>query len=278
MGRRLLLTSRETSLTPHDFLCSAGHVFVIFDERTQDSGNISYGIDEAGHRYFVKTAGLPTAARPFLTFDARVELLRNAARLHRRVRHPVLVPLRNIIESRDGPMLVFDWVPGELLGAPRESRSDPSTAHVRFRQLPVERILAALDDVIELHRVLASAGYLAVDFYDGCLLYDFETSQIHAIDLDNYHAGRFVNGMGRMFGSTRFMAPEEFELGAEINERTTVHTLGRCVIELLTDPLSGSFRGPATLSALAAMACSRSPRNRHRSVAEFAAAWHELRR
>jgi hypothetical protein len=31
--------------------------------------------------------------------------------------------------------------------------------------------------------------------------------------------------MGRMFGSTRFMAPEELELGALINEQTNVFAM-----------------------------------------------------
>lgn len=273
----MLLTSRETSLAPLAFLAATGHVHAIFDERTQDSGNISYGVEVANTRYFVKTAGSPTITRPFLTHQARVDLLRKAVRLHERVKHTALVPLRNVVESPYGPMLVFDWVTGELLGAARENRSDPSTAYFRFRQLPVERILAALDEVIDLHRELASAGYVAVDFYDGSLLYDFGTSRIHAIDLDNYHPGPFVNRMGRMFGSTRFMAPEEFERGAEINEQTTVHALGRCVLELLGDPLTGSFRGPILLRELAETASSRVPMKRHRSVAEFAAAWREQR-
>lgn len=264
-------------MAPLAFLATAGHVCAIFDERTQDSGNISYGVDVANTRYFVKTAGLPTVARPFLIHQARVELLRNAIRLHECVKHPALVPLRNVVESPFGPMLVFDWVTGELLGTARESRSDPSSAYVRFRQLPVERILAALDEVIDLHRELASAGYVAVDFYDGSLLYDFGASRIHAIDLDSYHRGPFVNRMGRMFGSTRFMAPEEFERGAEIDERTTVHTLGRCVLELLTNPLTGSFRGPTLLRELAETASARLPTARHPAVAEFAAAWREQR-
>ena len=40
---------------------------------------------------------------------------------------------------------------------------------------------------------------------------DFEARRLHLIDLDSYHRGPTVNEMGRMFGSTRFMAPEEFE-------------------------------------------------------------------
>ena len=41
--------------------------------------------------------------------------------------------------------------------------------------------------------------------------------------------------MGRMFGSSRFMAHEEFERGARIDERTTVFTMGRTAAVLLSD-------------------------------------------
>jgi hypothetical protein len=37
--------------SPDDFLQSLGQVFAVFDERTQDSGNISYGV-LSGERLF----------------------------------------------------------------------------------------------------------------------------------------------------------------------------------------------------------------------------------
>ena len=49
-----------TKLAPPEFLASAGRVFARFD--TQDSGNISFGVETAEGRFFVKTAGTPTAA------------------------------------------------------------------------------------------------------------------------------------------------------------------------------------------------------------------------
>lgn len=63
--------------------------------------------------------------------------------------------------------------------------------------------------------------------------------------------------MGRMFGSTTFMAPEEFELGAPIDQRTTVFTLGRLVRHFgirLTERAE-TFCGPPTLAALVQQAC-----------------------
>ena len=37
----------------------------------------------------------------------------------------------------------------------------------------------------------------------------------------------FVNKMGRLWGSSRFMSPEEFELNAMIDSRTNVFNMGQ---------------------------------------------------
>src|SRR5262249_16125449 len=103
---------------PHHYLRSVGTVFAEFGERTQDSGNVPYGVEVAGPRYFVKTAGRPNAPRPVLDHPARVPLLRNAARLHESCPHPLLPKLHRVIESASGPLLVYQWLEGELLGTP----------------------------------------------------------------------------------------------------------------------------------------------------------------
>lgn len=66
------------------------------------------------------------------------------------------------------------------------------------------------------------------------MMIDFSTGQLTLIDLDSYQRGAGVNTMGRVFGASRFMAPEEFQLGAPIDQRTTVYTLGRLVWHFAT--------------------------------------------
>src|SRR5690606_15429825 len=134
-----------------------------------------------------------------------------------------------------GPMLVYDWADGELLHVHRSRRTDPALAYQRFRALPVATIVTALDTIMDVHDLLGAAGEVAGDFYDGCLLYDFATGRLSLIDLDNYQPGPYRNDMGRMFGSSRFMAPEEFTLGAWIDQRTTVFTTGRTILIFLSD-------------------------------------------
>ncbi len=121
---------------PEQYLRSVGTVFAEFGEQTQDSGNVSYGVRIAAEHYFVKTAGRPDDPRPVLKHAARVALLRNAVRLAEGCRHPTLPRLHRVIESPAGPLLVYEWLDGELLGVPRAWRDEPESAFQRFRSLP----------------------------------------------------------------------------------------------------------------------------------------------
>ena len=102
--------------------------------------------------------------------------------------------------------------------------------------------------------------------------YHFERQAAHIVDLDMYHLGAFTNQMGRMFGSTRFMAPEEFERGELIDERTTVFTMGRAAIVCLGDDIGGA------LGEVVRRACRPEREERYRSMEEFYAAWQQARR
>lgn len=163
-------------ISPADFLRSVGEVFAVFDGPTHDSGNVSYGVSVEGRRYFVKTAGREDHR------GERVAVLRNAVALARSCEHPCLPQLHGVIESPNGPMLVYEWCSGDLVRA----------ALQRFRSLPAPEIERVLDAIVDLHRALVRAGWIASDFYDGSLLYDFTTGALHVIDLDVLCATRAV--------------------------------------------------------------------------------------
>jgi serine/threonine-protein kinase len=236
-----------------------GEVFARFDR--QDSGNISYGVRSGDARYFVKTAGLDG---PAAVYDRgqRIDLLRNAIELADACSHPLLVPLRRVIESPAGPLLVYDWFDGELLDR-------RAAASQRFRALP--ELARWLTAIFDLHVTLAAAGWIANDFYDGCLMFDFAVDELRVIDLDGYHRGPFRNEIGRLFGSTRFMAPEEFEVGALIDERTTVFNMGRAAFVFLGE--ADVFRGSPAQLAAALTACQPDPARRFASLRAFRDAW-----
>lgn len=265
----------ETNLEPSAYLRQVGTVFATFDARTQDSGNRSFGVELNGQRWFVKTAGDPADRKPFLSHQARVDLLLNAQLLARAVSHPALRKLRGVTQSAWGPMLTYEWADGELIGTPAARRDAPESALQRFRSLPTDELTAAISTILDTHLELCRAGWVACDFYDGSILYDFAGRKNWLIDLDSYHLGPFTNEMGRMFGSTRFMAPEEFERGATIDERTTVFTLGRMISVFLGNGDLGreGFRGSEAQFCALLRACRVDPSERHQSVRALVEAW-----
>ncbi len=162
-------------------------------------------------------------------------------------------------------MLFYDWVEGQLV----------RNAFRQVRSLPISEIVTLLNNLYDLHANLVNSGWIANDFYDGSMIYNFERRKLHAVDLDSYHRGPFTNSMGRMFGSTRFMSPEEFKLGAMIDERTTVFTLGRTAAVLLSDDSlrRKPFRGNEAQYDIMLSACRHNPNDRFKTVAEFRDAW-----
>jgi serine/threonine-protein kinase len=216
---------------------------------------------------------------PFFDHAGRVALLRNAVEVAQSCDHPALPPLRNVVETPLGPALVYDAVPGELLHVPRSLRDDPASAYQRFAHAPAGTVLAVLDALIDVHVALAAAGWVACDLYDGSLMVDLPSARLWVVDIDGYHRGPFTNEMGRMFGSSRFMAPEEHELGATIDERTTVFTLGRLAWHFGTrlTERAADFCGPPALVAVVERACRPRPEERYDGVAALGAAWRAAR-
>ena len=265
-----LTSIREADTPIEELVHRSGEVVRVY--REQDSGCVSYVLEVGEGRFFVK------AART----DAARESLRRAEALHEAIRSPTLARLLNAFSAPEGPVHVYEWVPGEILYDyvtmdGERGRADPSSAHARFRKLPVDRILDALSAIYDLHAQIAEAGFVEVDFYDGCILYDFDEHRTWVCDLDEYRPGPFALDAPRLPGSRRFMAPEEFVRGSVIDQRTTVFTLGRTAAVLLSDgdPESGAWRGTDRIRDVLRRATSRDRDNRSESVAAFVRAWRE---
>lgn len=174
-------------------------------------------------------------------------------------------------------MLVYPWVDGDLLyhsTVPKTvHRGTRDSAMARFRRLPVGDIELVIDTIIDAHLALERAGFVASDFYDGCLLYDFERGQVRLLDFDEYRPGPFVATV-QVCGSRRFMAREEIGVGGTIDIRTTVFTLGR-TIRLLLDAGDEeiAWRGNAAQLAVVRRATRPEPYERYADVTELVAAW-----
>ena len=147
----------------------------------------------------------------------------------------------------------------------------------RFLALPKAEKLKIFGDIMEFHRHVNEKGYVAIDFYDGSIMYDFETQETRICDIEFYAKMPYVNRMGRMWGSGRFMSPEEFTLGAEINQRTNVFTMGATTFQLFgggTERAKNEWQLSRRRYETALRAVSPLPENRFGSIREMMAEWN----
>ena len=208
---------------------------------------------------------------------AKAGLVR-AATFHNHVQHPNIVPLIQVMRSTYGNALLYPWVDGRLLYANEKKRKKKRSAPGRFRELPVDRITEVLDALFAAHCAIEDASFVSSDFYDGCLIYDFEAHALHLIDFDEYRPGPFELPTERALGSTRFMAPEEFRKGAVIDRRTMVFHMARAASILLdTGDNTGEFRGSEALHRVVLQGQAPDPDDRYATVEAFTEAWRGAR-
>ncbi len=246
-----------------------GEVFVTI--AGHDSGCTSYGVaGPDGTRRFVKVA-----------FGSDRWQLERAILFHDKVSAPHVLPMEDSLALQDsarrgpGVGVVYPFLDSTILNDATQPgakhHDDPGSALQRFIDEPTERILGVIDAIVDAHLAIAEQGFVAVDFYDGCLMYDFDSGDVQLVDLDLYIEGPYTLTADRQFGSTRFMAPEEFCRGAVIDQQTTVFTLGRTAMVLLGP--DAHRRLGLELSDAVDRATQPRAADRWPDVASFAAAW-----
>lgn len=256
---------------PEDFswLRQYGTVFQVMDQ--QPSGNLCFGVEGPYGKLFVKYAGACTMQYPGHPADA-VRTLQRAMPLYER-KHPALTDLLAHGPVGHGYAAVFAWQEGIPLRGNQGQKNKSLLQGLSFWQ-----ILSMLDSVYDLHAHLADQGYVAVDFYDGNLILDVNAGRMVMCDVDLYRKKPAVNDRGRMFGSSRFMAPEEFEMGASLTEATTVFNLAALAFEIFGDNMDRrqqNWQGPPLLFDVAARAVQEKPRHRFATVQAFLNAWRD---
>jgi serine/threonine-protein kinase len=249
------------------FVQRYGRVFRVFDDH--DSGNISFGVDNGQRRLFIKVAGARTMYANVSPEEA-IATQANSVDVHREIEHPHIVKLVNAVRHDPYSALVFKWAEGELLRRVNEE------SFARFRGLSLEDRMAAFDTVIEVLQHVQNCGWVAVDVYDASFIYDFGRKHLTLIDLEVFARKPMVNEMGRMWGSSRFMSPEEYQLGADIDEITNVYTLGAVAFLFFGEErvrMIDTWDAGEARFEVGQRATSDARADRYESIAAFAAAW-----
>ncbi|MCL2689628.1 MAG: hypothetical protein FWE57_07265 [Chitinispirillia bacterium] len=280
-------------LRDFSFLNKYGKVFCVFDEN--DSGNISFGVDNGEEKHFVKIAGAKTL-NSCISQEKTVDLLKSAMPTYRELKHPNLIELIDDYAVDDLYVAVFKWADGECLFDHwnfDKYMNNPSIVPPikRFKRLSCEKRLNAFNTYFDFLAFTESKNHVAVDFYDGSIMYDFKRDFVTICDIDFFRKSPAVNDMGKDFwGAIRLKAPEEYILGARIDSVTNVFTLGAMLFGLFGvydgNDLAKMYAENAffpckyefwelneDLYKIALKAVSKDRKDRYRSVKNFHEEW-----
>ncbi|GFZ76134.1 serine/threonine protein kinase [Paenibacillus marchantiophytorum] len=253
-----------------DFLSEYGQIFTVFDK--QDSGYICFGVQNGNKKLFLKVAGAPTVGSN-VSSDVAINRLKSTVSIYQDLRHPKLIEIIENMEIKEGYLTVFEWFEGECMGK-------QYGAFDKFIDFPLEAKFNIYKDILLFHQHANQRGYIAIDFYDGCIMYNITSKQTMICDIEFYSKKPVMNNVGRMPGSSRYMSPEEFQLGTEIDERSNVFLMGATAFQLFgggSDRSMEKWEAGEKLYYIALKAINIEKENRYQTIDEYFEAWNNAR-
>lgn len=215
-----------------------GNVFSVIDET--GSGCISFGVEKNNKKYFFKIAGAKTVESE-VSLEESIKLLKDAVQKYKDIKNNNLIKYVDSFMKKDCFVVIYEFAEGECLFdhwnfEKYKNENIIDTPSYRFKKLPLEKRLDVIEKLFIFFENVIDSNYVAVDFYDSSIIYDFENDNVTFCDIDLFRKMPTKNDIGKdYFGTKRLKAPEENELGAIIDEKTNEFTLGAIIFDMLSE-------------------------------------------
>lgn len=219
------------------WLNNYGKVFDVFDET--GSGCISFWIEKDNKKYFFKIAGAKTVESE-VSIEESIRLLKDAVIKYKDIKHDNLIKYIDSFEYNEFFVVIYEYADGLCLfdhwNFDRYNKTNEITPMMKFKMLSIEKRLNVVYKLISFFETFFDAGYVAVDFYDSSIIYNFNNDEVTFCDIDLFRRLPTINDLGEgYFGTKRLKAPEENELGATIDEQTSLFTLGAIIFDMFSE-------------------------------------------
>lgn len=225
---------RLKELYDFTWLKKYGTAFWVVDET--GSGCICIGMGDAERKYFCKIAGVNTVEAE-VSPEESVKILKEAVHLYYDLAHPNLIKIIEEYDYNQFYVVVFEWADGECLFDHWNFETYKRDISIKspkekFKELPVSKKLKTIEILNSFLQNVNQKGYVAVDFYDGSIMYDFSTDVTTICDIDLFKKAPVINDKGvDWVGTKRLKAPEEYIKGCAIDEQTNIFTLGALIFD-----------------------------------------------
>ena len=111
-------------------------------------------------------------------------------------------------------VVIYEFAEGECLfdhwNFDRYKKTKEITPLMKFKSLPIEKRLNVVEKLFSFFETFIEYGYVAVDFYDSSIMYDFKNDVVTFCDIDLFRKLPTIDDLGKdYFGTKRLKAPEE---------------------------------------------------------------------
>lgn len=219
------------------WLNNYGQAFMVIDET--GSGCISFGIEKDNKKYFFKIAGAKSINAEVSEKES-IRLLKNAVIKYKAIKHDNLIKYIDSFEYKEFFVVIYEYAEGECLfdhwNFDKYKKTKEITPLMRFKSLSIEKRLNVVEKLFTFFETFIDCGYVAVDFYDSSIIYNFKNDTVTFCDIDLFRKLPTTNDLGQdYFGTKRLKSPEENELGAPIDELTSEFTLGAIIFDIFSE-------------------------------------------
>ena len=222
-----------------------GKVFSVIDET--GSGCISFGVEKENTKYFIKVAGAKTVEAEISEKES-IELLKDAVEKYKKIHHPNLIKYIDSFDYNEFFVIIYEYAEGECLFdhwnfEKYENDSTIKSPIKKFKELSIDKRLDVADKLFSFFETVIESGYVAVDFYDSSIIYNFKNDETTFCDIDLFRKLPSINDLGKdYYGTKRLKAPEENEIGSTIDELTNEFTLGAIIFDMFSDVSNNNER------------------------------------
>lgn len=219
-----------------NWLKNYGNIFSVIDETGSDC--ISFGVEKDNKKYFFKIAGAKTVEAE-ISETKSIKLLKEAVIKYKEIKHENLIKLVDAFDYNEFYVVIYEYAEGLCLfdhwNFDRYEKTKKITPMMKYKSLSIDKRLNVVYKLFSFFESFIIAGYVAVDFYDSSIIYNFETDEVTFCDIDLFRKMPTINDLGKdYFGTKRLKAPEENELGAVIDEKTSLFTLGAIIFDMFS--------------------------------------------
>ncbi len=156
------------------WLNNYGKIFYVIDET--GSGCISFGIEKDNKKYFFKIAGAKTV-KAEISEEESIKLLKDAVIKYQVIKHDNLIKYVDSFEYKEFFVVIYEFAEGECLfdhwNFDRYKKTKEITPLMKFKSLSIEKRLNVAEKLFSFFETFIDCGYVAVDFYDSSIMYDF---------------------------------------------------------------------------------------------------------